>query len=566
MRTWSALLILVSTLTLLASSGLAGRQMTASKLPACVSNPQAGPIPARPPADSEKGAGHVSFPNSGASEAQPAFLHGLALLHDFEYERAAKEFRKAESIDPNFAMAYWGEAMTYNHPIWMQQDLPAARAVLARLGPTPAAQLAKAPTEREKDYLRSLDILYGNGTKVERDFRYVDAMARLHTRYPDDVNAAAFYALSLLGTAHNGRDERIYMRAAAILLPLLCKHSDNPGVLHYLIHSCDDPIHASLALPAALAYSKVAPDAAHAQHMTSHIFLALGMWDRVVSANETASAVVNRQNAAAGLPSRRCGHYNYWLEYGYLEQGRFKAADQMAAGCHAEAGEAGMAARARGTVDPDNSSLGSFVEMRTRYMIDAADWSGPVSRWTMNTGGALMPEFNQAFGTGFAAAECGDAAAARKALATMESVLPKLSALFDHVGMTPENPERDVPGIECDELRAAISLAEGDGDQAVALAQKAASAAKALPYAFGPPYPDKPPFELLGEILLHEHRAQDAQKAFQEALLRAPRRTQSLLGLLRASQASEDQPTAAQTRAELKKIWHAGDHALPALR
>lgn len=566
MRIWGALLIPVSAFTLLMPSGPAGRQMAASKSPVCVSNPQAGPIPAGPPADSENGAGQVSFPNSGAPAAQPAFLHGLALLQDFEYARAAKDFRKAESIDPNFAMAYWGEAMTYNHPIWMQQDLPAARTVLARLGPTPAARLAKAATEREKDYLRALDILYGEGTKVERDFRYADAMARLHARYPDDVNAAAFYALALLGTAHNGRDERIYMRAAAILLPLFCKYPTNPGVLHYLIHSCDDPIHAPLALPAALAYSKVAPDAAHAQHMTSHIFLALGMWDRVVSANQTATGIVNRQRAAAGLPPSRCGHYNYWLEYGYLEQGRFKAAEQVAAGCRAEAEEAGMAARARGTADPDESSLGSFVVMRTRYMIDTGDWSGMVSRWTIETGGALMPEFNQAFGTGFASAERGDAAAARKELATMEAVLPRLPALFDQVGMTPEDPERAVPGIERDELRAAIFMAEGDGDRAVALAQKAAASAKALPYAFGPPYPDKPPFELLGEILLHEHRAQEAQQAFQEALLRAPRRTQSLLGLMHASQASGDQPTASQTQSELQEIWHTADPALPVAR
>jgi tetratricopeptide (TPR) repeat protein len=514
------------------------------------------------PAFSQNGAGQVSFPNSGPPAAQPAFLRGLALLHDFEYERAAKDFRKAEAIDPKFAMAYWGEAMTYNHPIWMQQDLPAARAVLARLGATPAARLAKAPTEREKDYLRTLDVLYGEGPKTERDFRYADAMASLRAKYPDDVNAAAFYALSLLGTAHNGRDERIYMRAAAILLPLFCKYPNHPGVVHYLIHSCDDPIHAPLALPAALAYSKIAPDAAHAQHMTSHIFLALGMWDRVVHANEVATGIVNREQAAQKLPPIRCGHYNYWLEYGYLEQGRFKSAKQVVTGCRAQAEEAGRAARARGTVDPDTSSLGSFVVMRTRYLLDTSDWSDPVSQWNIETGGALMPEFDQSFGTGFAAAERGDLAAARQSLAVMESVMPKLPALFDHAGMTPEDPERAVPGIERDELQAGILMAEGNGGQAIVLAQKAAAAAKSLPYAFGPPYPDKPAYELLGEILLHEHRAPEAEKAFQESLLRAPHRTQSLLGLLRASKAAGDQAAAGKAESELSKIWHAADHPM----
>jgi tetratricopeptide (TPR) repeat protein len=555
--------IIISTFTLLVLYGADGRRLDAAQAAGPVSKSQAEAVHSGAHADSTNGAGQVSFPNSGAPGAQPAFLNGLALLHDFEYDRAAIEFRKAESIDPNFAMAYWGEAMTYNHPIWMQQNLPAARAVLARLGPTPEAWLAKAPTQREKDYLRALDILYGKGAKVERDFLYADAMARLRARYPGDVNAAAFYALALLGTAHNGRDERIYMRAAAILLPLFYNHPENPGVLHYLIHSCDDPIHAPLALPAALAYSKVAPDAAHAQHMTSHIFLAMGMWDRVVSANETATDAVNRQQAMASIPPSRCGHYNYWLEYGYLEQGRFKEAEQVVAGCRAETEKPGMAALARGTADPDNSSLGSFVVMRTRYLVDTGDWNGPVSRWTIMTSGALMPEFNQAFGTGLAAAESGDVAKAREALATMETVLPRLPRLFDHVGMTTEDPERTVPGIERDELRAAISLAEGDGPQAIAFAQKAADAAKTLPYAFGPPYPDKPSFELLGEVLLHEQHAREAEKAFREALSCAPRRTQSLLGLLRASRESGDHATATEARYELQKIWRSADHPMP---
>ncbi|MDE3135070.1 MAG: hypothetical protein KGL59_00720 [Acidobacteriota bacterium] len=510
------------------------------------------------PAYSQNGAGHVSFANSGAPAAQPAFLHGLALLHDFEYERAAKEFRQAETIDPNFAMAYWGEAMTFNHPVWMQQDRAAARAVLARLGPTPAARLAKAPTEREKDYLRAVEILYGDGPKNERDFRYAEAMAQLHAKYPNDLDAAAFYALAILGTAHNGRDERIYMRAAAILLPLFYKHPDHPGVAHYLIHSCDDPIHAPLALPAALAYSKIAPDAAHAQHMTSHIFLALGMWNDVVLANERATGIVNRELAASGKGPSRCGHYNYWLEYGYLEQGRFQAAKRVVAGCHAEAEEAGKAARARGTVDPDDSSAGSFVVMRTTYLVNTGDWNGDVGGWTVDLGGALVPEFNEAYSTGLAAAERGDLAA-RKSLATMDAILPKLPALFDHAGMTPEDPYRTVPGIERGQIEAIILAREGHGDQAIALAQKAAAAEKSLPYAFGPPQPEKPSFELLGEILLREHRAQEAQQAFQQALLLTPRRTRALTGLLEASRALGDQVTAEQAQTELRKIRQAAD-------
>src|SRR3954470_19441 len=121
-------------------------------------------------------AGDVAFANSGAAEAHKSFLHGLALLHDFEYEDAAASFRTAQKIDPSFAMAYWGEAMTYTHPVWFQQDAAAARAVLQRLGATPEERLAKAKTERERDYLRAVDVLYGSGTKDERDFKYAEAM------------------------------------------------------------------------------------------------------------------------------------------------------------------------------------------------------------------------------------------------------------------------------------------------------------------------------------------------------------------------------------------------------
>jgi len=288
-------------------------------------------------------AGVVSFANSGSEAAQAAFLHGLALLHSFEYDFAARDFREAERIDPGFAMAYWGEAMTFNHPVWNEQDRPAALAALEKLGPSPEARLAKAPTQREKDYLRALEILYGEGPKSARDERYAEEMASLRQKYPADIEAAAFYGLALLGTGEGVRNERTYMQAAAILMPLFYSHPQHPGIAHYLIHACDDPTHAALALPAARAYSKIAPDAAHAQHMTSHIFLALGMWKDVIHANEAAMRVVNEQQAAQGKPPGHCGHYNYWLEYGYLETGQIDKARRLLDGFREDASQAGMA-------------------------------------------------------------------------------------------------------------------------------------------------------------------------------------------------------------------------------
>ena len=252
--------------------------------------------------------GKVSFPDSGAPAAQSDFFQGLAQLHNFEYEDSAKHFRRAEELDPNFAMAYWGEAMTKNHGVWHDQDRDAARAALQKLAATPEERQAKAPTRREKEYLATIEILYGEGSKDERDQKYQAAMATLHQNFPDDIDATAFYALSILSSAEHGRDFATYMRAAAVLEEVFPQHPRHPGVVHYLIHSYDDPIHAPLGLRAARNYAELAPDAGHAQHMTSHIFLALGMWENVVKANETAIAVVNRQRAATGRPPRACGH------------------------------------------------------------------------------------------------------------------------------------------------------------------------------------------------------------------------------------------------------------------
>src|ERR1700747_3490353 len=169
--------------------------------------------------------GEGSFPHSGCAAAQSDFLHGLAHLHNFEYEDAAKHFRRAEELDPNFVMAYWGEAMSKNHGVWHDQDRHAARAAIEKLAPTPEERQAKAPTPREKQYLAAVEILYGEGSKDDRDQKYQAAMAQLHQNFPDDIDATAFYALSILSSAEHGRDFATYMRAAAVLEEVFPQHS-----------------------------------------------------------------------------------------------------------------------------------------------------------------------------------------------------------------------------------------------------------------------------------------------------------------------------------------------------
>ncbi|HSL83986.1 MAG TPA: tetratricopeptide repeat protein, partial [Thermoanaerobaculia bacterium] len=304
---------------------LAGCSPTASQEPGRSSSPEAG-----------QELGRVEMAATGAPEARPWFERGVAALHSFWYDEAAKAFRQAREIDPGFVLAYWGEAMTHNHPIWDQVELDEGRAALATLAPTPAERAAKAPTERERAYLAAVELLFAeNGEKHARDEAYLEAMARLAERWPDDFEARTFHALALEGVAYGGGvpDERrfsLLMRAAAELEELFDDRPDHPGVLHYLIHAYDDPVHAPLGLRAARLYAEVAPAAHHALHMPSHIFVQLGRWDQAAASNEDAWAASAAWVEEDGLP---LGHRDYhslsWLLYAYLQQGRLAAAREL---------------------------------------------------------------------------------------------------------------------------------------------------------------------------------------------------------------------------------------------
>lgn len=472
--------------------------------------------------------GEVEFTNSGAPEAQAAFERGLLLLHSFEYSDAADAFREAQEADLDFAMAYWGEAMTYNHPVWMRQDREAALEALGRFATTPEQRAVKAGpgaggTEREAAYMRAVDALYGAGDKEARDVAYLEAMAALHEAHPDDVDAAAFHALALLGTAHEGRDFSIYMRSAGILEQVVDRHPNHPGVAHYLIHSYDDPIHAPLGIRAARAYSEIAPDAAHAQHMTSHIFVALGMWDDVVEANENSMRVVDAQRAARDLPPGACGHYNFWLEYGYLQQGRPDEARRLLRECYDRV----LESVGSDVPDPDNSPIGSFAGMATRYVIDTGD-AAPLD-WPLDLEGAPYAGFRLAFARGWVAARQNDVAALEAARADFRERKAVVDAASTAEAGVPTRAE--VLELELEALHRSVT---GDADAAVEVARQAAEAEAAMPLEFGPPYVDKPTYELLGELLLAAGRSVEADEAFRVALSRTPGRAAALAGLARA--------------------------------
>jgi tetratricopeptide (TPR) repeat protein len=493
------------------------------------------------------GLGALAFPNSGSEGAQTDFVTGVLLLHSFEYDRAAEAFRRAQEIDPDFALAYWGEAMTYTHPVWNEKDVEAAQAALARLAPTPDERLERTPTERERGYIRAVDVLYGEGAKESLDTAYSAAMAGLAAAYPDDLEAQTFHALSILGLSRGDRNVPAYMEAGAIALDAFERNPEHPGAAHYVIHSFDDPTHAILAMEAARAYAPMAPDAGHAQHMTSHIFLARGMWDDVVEANINADGVVDRQAAEAGLPAANCGHYNDWLQYGYVQRGQLSVAAEMQQACFAAAADAAQPEPRRRTATFSSSN------MRNWYLADAAQGTGLVATEHPDLDGAPpVVRMSWAWGDGVAAVHRGDLAAARGHLSELEAI---------RAGSELEWVSPYVP-VWRGTLRAWVDLAAGDLGSALSAARAAADHEASLPVDFGPPVAYKPARELEADILLEMGRADEAAAAYRTALGRTPNRIAALAGLARAL--GSGSPEAAPVLERLRSLLEHADADFPA--
>src|ERR1700728_795862 len=268
--------------------------------------------------------GTVQFPISCTASVQKAFTRGVALLHSFWYEEAEKEFLQIAKDDRHCAMAHWGVAMSLWHQLWNQPD----ETVIARgLDEVHKAQAEdNKVTARERDYIAAIAAFYDNSAKFDHDTRaraYSDAMQKVYQNYPDDHEAAVFYALSLL--ASDPHEDPTFARrrqAAAILEKLFAIEPDHPGVAHYLIHAYDKPQLAQLGIPAARRYAAVAPAAPHALHMPSHIFARVGLWQDDINSN-LASIAATRKPAAMGMGGE--GHQFHamdFLFYAYMQSGR----------------------------------------------------------------------------------------------------------------------------------------------------------------------------------------------------------------------------------------------------
>jgi tetratricopeptide (TPR) repeat protein len=474
--------------------------------------------------------GTINFPTSAAPAAQGPFLVGVKALFNFEFDIAYEAFQQAEKADPNFALAYWGEAMSFNHPLWAQQDLAAARRVMERLGPTSAARAAKAPAGKERMLVEALDVLFGgSGDKLTRDVAYAETMKRIHDKYPDDDEIATFYALALLGTARPGdKTIRNAMQAAAIAQGIFQRNPQHPGAAHFIIHSFDDPDHAILALPAARAYAKIAPSAAHALHMPSHIFVQLGMWEDVVQSNTIAYKAANDLAEAKNLPrGREDFHTLSWLQYGLLQQGKFDEAAKQLATAKAVADK----------FDAPNVRDG-YAGMKARQVVETGKWEQlELGSGAVKDGGAPGYDGNAAYvlASGLSAAHLGDMGAANQALERLKTMRTQAES--------GSNAYRAKPlAIMEKEVGAVIAASQKDMAAADRLMKEATAMEAALDAPSGPPEPIKPSFELYGELLLEQGRSKEAAEQFQHALLRMPNRRASVQGLAKTATSNSTQP------------------------
>ncbi len=489
--------------------------------------------------------GHTTFPNSGADEAQPYFMEGLLMLHSFEYSDARKAFQKAREIDAGFAMAYWGEAMTYYRVLWNEIELDKARAVLAELGETPQVRANKAETRRERDYVAALEVLLEESSDAERATAFADAMETLAADNPDDENAAAFYALALLGSSGPDRDFAIYMKSAAVSEAVIARNPLHPGAVHYLIHAYDDPIHAPLGLRPALTYADIAPAATHALHMPSHIFFPLGMWDEATRTNLKSFAAGKAWGERNDKPVNGGGaHALSWLVYSLLQEGKYKSARD-----HLQ--------QFQDIVAEDAARGGQFVETWAAYLVDTE--YGDADFVDLEFDADKMPARRSSmyyYVKAAAAIKAGDLDNAKIYHEHLAGLEMKLNDL---------NWSEKAKDVMLLELKALMHNAQGNTDQAVRLLQQAAEIEYAMPRRFGPPWPPQPSHELLGEVLAEQGEYDAAMQQFKIALSLAKARSASLLGLARASAALDQDDESRRAYEALATNWSAADTKLPAL-
>ena len=456
--------------------------------------------------------GVTEFEATGSPEAYPAFLTGLLQLHNFEFEDARESFVEAQEIDPGFYMAYWGDALSHKQPLWNREDLPAGRAALAKLAPTAEERLALAPTERERAYMAAANRLFSEeGTELEIETDYAEMLGEIYARWPDDLDAGALYALGILTTSHNGREFDKYMRAGAITEEILDRNPLHPGALHYNIHSYDDPVHAPLGLRSARLYSDVAPDAVHALHMPSHIFLALGDFEGTRDLNRRAYNVsVERSSGQDGVLFRNEAYHTHsWLLYALVQLHELDEAREM------------LDFLASQIEKGDDMAPGQLIMGRAFYMLETDAWDDPLMDVEVDLDGVSpMHRATEHY------------IRARQALARndLQSVERHLSLM-----VVPENAgpaARDaVPRVLKDIGRGQLMIAQGNVDEGIEMLKAAAELERSLPPFIGPPVIVQPAGEAAGDALRAMGDNAEAVRYYNMTLERAVNKTRSQMAV-----------------------------------
>ena len=493
--------------------------------------------------------GTVVFPVSCAPSVQKPFERGIALLHSFWYEEAQKEFEQIATDDPHCAMAHWGVAMSLWHQLWNNPD---PQVIQRGLDEVHQAKTTDGPTTpREKAYIAAIAAFYSDSKKLNHQARakaYSDAMKNVYEKFPDDHEAATFYALSLLASEpHDDATFANRKAAAAILEKLFATEPDHPGVAHYLIHSYDKPQLAQLGLPAARRYAQVAPASPHALHMPSHIFARVGLWQDDINSN-LASIAATRKTAAMHMGGE--GHQFHamdFLFYAYMQSGRDAEARALIEEIRAMPNKKDdMYGKG---YDPHAAALAHLTAL---YPIEMHDWPSAAALAPMEVAGTAEDSviyWARAIGS----AHLHKPDDVRKDIAAIESIHRTLV----------KNKSDFADAVEDDRKQAQAWLAFADGkyDDAVEALRPIADKEDST----GEEPEGIPAREMIADMLMEAKRPQQALAEYQTDLKLNPNRFDGLYGAARAAEAAGKQADASEYYALLLKICDGSNSTRPEL-
>lgn len=500
--------------------------------------------------------GQLQYQIPISESSKPHFEQGLLLLHSFEYDDAREAFEAAVEADSTEIMAYWGVAMSHYKALWGLQNISAGRETMAKIADTEEARLASAEEGIERDLWQGIEILYGQGELKDRNGKYTKHMASLYEKYEDSQEVAAFYALALMWSASIDSDGEVYKLSANVAKGILEENPNHPGAVHYIIHAYDSPEMAHLAIDAADKYATIAPDAAHALHMPSHIYLGRGMWNEVVSSNENSyQASVNRMERK-GLDDKARGFHSYqWLHYGYLQQGRYqKAADLL------------KDMLTYTTKTQSSSARAYLLKMQSMQVIETGEWPLEEQPLTVKTSDiGIEKQAQQHFFLSYWDFKYGDGSGIQDQIDSLQAKINTAELLVTSSGiaMCSAGPTRYAPN-KMSILNANTMLSQMKGLQALSgedekaaeqYFQNAIALEGQSQYAYGPPDVVYPSFEQYGYWLLERDRAEEALAQFDNSLKRAPGRAMALNGKIKALKALNRNDEITALEKELSKFW-----------